>query len=143
MHSFLKKFLASETVSWEFIPLLTPKNQPISETILNYALRINAKIIISSTKSSGQVFGSLENRYEVGGTSNDLLRNNTTGIPVIIVPMKGRFYDELFRNNRTIDYRNGFLRLSKPEKMQMRSILKKSNCENEEMQFILTKINKS
>jgi hypothetical protein len=106
MNAFLTKFLAPERVSWEFIPLLTPKNQSISETILSHALQINAKIIISSTKSSGQVFGSLENRYEVGGTSNDLLRNNTTGIPVVIVPMKGRFYDELFRNNRTIDYRN-------------------------------------
>ena len=137
MNAFLTKFLASERVSWEFIPLLTPKNQSISETILSHALQINAKIIISSTKSSGQVFGSLENRYEVGGTSNDLLRNNTTGIAVVIVPMKGRFYDELFRNNRTIDYRNGLsivVNFDKWQiKIQMRSCIKKSNCENEEV----------
>ena len=108
MKQYLLKMMECETVAWEFIPFITPKSSPVSETILDYAKMINAKIIISSTKSSGQVFGSSENRYEVGsgsrrlflkkndsvlelekgGTSNDLLRNNTTGIPVVIVPIR-------------------------------------------------------
>ena len=73
MNAFFKKFLASEPVFGSSFRFLLQKNQPISKTIISHALQINAKIIISSTKSSGQVFGSLENRYEVGGTSNDLL----------------------------------------------------------------------
>ena len=70
MDRFLVNMLNAEQVEWEFVPILTPKSRPVSETILDCALQMNAKIIIASTKSSGQVFGSLENRYEVGKSSS-------------------------------------------------------------------------
>ena len=70
MDRFLVNMLTAEQVEWEFVPILTPKSRPVSETILDCALQMNAKIIIASTKSSGQVFGSLENRYEVGKSSS-------------------------------------------------------------------------